>query len=178
MSLTSNRKKIDFQQRKLRTVALQRTAVNKLMRPYNTQEHRTMDLSTWHSDLSVENAELDLQHITLQEIGRSIVSSIACNANSKVLCDLIEDFLALSVMHDRLEEEILRSNGCPTLEEHHHLHQESLTLFAGFLEQERAQCADRHAVATAVLQWMEHHISDTDLKVKQYLQETPCVPGD
>lgn len=125
---------------------------------------------SWTSQLSVENAELDAQHITLIEIGRSVVSSIAQDAASEVICDLMEDFVALSKLHDGLEEEILRRNNCPSLAEHQLLHLSSRELFTSYLQQERAQTADRQAISFALSEWMQHHVSENDMKVKDYLK--------
>lgn len=124
----------------------------------------------WNSGLSVENAELDAQHITLHEIGRSIVDSIEQKASSEALCDLIADFLAMSKVHDMREESILRQNHCPSLFEHQQVHQQARDCFTDFLELERKKIADRPALASAVSQWMQHHISDNDLQVKNYLK--------
>lgn len=128
-----------------------------------------MNIDSWSSQLSTKNAELDEQHITLIEIGRAIVTCIEQQGASSNLCDLLQDFVALSSLHDKLEEEILERNKCPSLAEHQQIHTSTRQRFDAYLREESAHGCDRQALSSEVQEWAIHHISERDLTVRKYL---------
>lgn len=128
-----------------------------------------MNISSWTTRLSTENAELDEQHITLMEIGRSIVTCIEQQGSSKNLVDLLEDFVALARVHDQSEESILERNQCPSLIEHQQIHTATRQRFEVYLLDEKSQGCDRQELAAEVQQWAGHHISERDMTVRKYL---------
>ncbi|MDT8989902.1 hypothetical protein RQP54_03405 [Curvibacter sp. APW13] len=132
-----------------------------------------MHIDSWSAQLSTENAELDEQHITLIEIGRAVVACVEGSALSSTLCDLLDDFVAMSKLHDGLEEAILARNLCPTLEEHRAIHLLSRKKFEDHLRAEQAGIGDHNALVSDLKVWAEHHISDRDLQVKKYLHAVP-----
>jgi hemerythrin len=110
-------------------------------------------MSTWNPSLIVENAALDSQHITLHEIGRSILSTIQSgDGSSERIVDLLHDFVSLSKSHDATEEAILACNGCPSLQDHMAIHRASRDQFSAFLSDAKIANVDSQALSHAVAQ--------------------------
>jgi hemerythrin-like metal-binding protein len=128
----------------------------------------------WTASLSVGNAKLDEQHITLLELGRDLVRLLDTDAatDGQILGSL-EDIVRLSRVHDALEESILEANRCPSLAEHKLAHQTAQTQLATLLSDGSRSALERAALNRWVADWMGHHISENDLPVKNYLKHVP-----
>lgn len=128
----------------------------------------------WSSSLSVGNAKLDEQHITLLELGRELLRLLETKTSTGVqMHGALEDILRLSRLHDALEEMILEANGCPTLAQHKAEHQTARAQLANLLADVSRSAADRAALGRLIADWMAHHISENDLPVKEYLKQVP-----
>lgn len=135
---------------------------------------RPEELLHWSPALSVGNAELDAQHIILLEIGRDLLELLVQSRSSpQHLCSLLNDFFVISNQHNALEENILARNGCPSLAEHRAAHQQAQSYLQVALDEAQTGCLDQAHLRHALSDWMQHHLSEMDLKVKQFLHYQP-----
>lgn len=147
------------------------------MQPKHPHEpHRVKPIPQWSSSLSVGNAKLDEQHITLLELGRDLLRLLDTGtATDAQIHGALEDIVRLSRLHDTLEESILEANGCPTLAEHKVAHQSARSQLANLLDDVSRSIVNRTVLSGLIADWMDHHISESDLPVKNYMKQTP--PG-
>lgn len=128
----------------------------------------------WSASLSVGNAKLDEQHITLLELGRDLMRLLANETTThRQIHGALEDIAKLSQLHDALEESILEANGCPTLAEHKVVHQTAREQLAILLADVARDTVDKPALNSLIADWMGHHISENDLPVKDYMKHVP-----
>ena len=133
--------------------------------------HPGQAVPKWSSSLSVGNAKLDEQHITLLELGRDLIRLLHTDtATEAQIHGALEDIVKLSQLHDALEESTLETNGCPTLAEHTVVHQAARAKLASLLADVSRSTAERAVSSDLIAQWMNHHISENDLPVKGYLK--------
>ena len=128
----------------------------------------------WSPKLSVGNAKLDEQHITLLQLGRRLLSLVetAPYPKDQVRVALL-DMVDLSCKHDALEEQILEDNACPTLSEHKLEHKAYRDALTGFLSGASHNILDATVLVRVITEWMSHHISENDLPVREYLKMRP-----
>lgn len=138
--------------------------------------YRGNPIPQWSSSLSVGNAKLDEQHITLLELGRDLMRLLEADGSTDVqIHGALEDIVRLSRLHDALEEKILETNGCPTLSEHQVVHQTARNQLANLLSDVSRSVVDRAVLSGLIADWMRHHISENDLPVKDYMKHTPLA---
>ncbi len=139
-----------------------------------TKQHRVKPIPQWSPNLSVGNAKLDEQHITLLELGRDLMRLLESDsATQHQIHGALEDIARQSRLHDALEESILQANDCPTLEEHKQVHQTARDQLANLLAEVARNTVDRPVLSGVIAGWMGHHISENDLPVKNYLKHVP-----
>ena len=145
------------------------------MQPKDTpQLNPRKPIPKWSARLSVGNAKLDEQHITLLELGRDLMRLLEAKASTKVqIHGALEDIVRLSRLHDALEETILEANGCPTLAEHKAVHLTARNQLASLLADVSHGVVDKAVLSGLVADWMAHHISENDMPVKDYLKNVP-----
>lgn len=138
--------------------------------------HRVKPIPKWSPKLSVGNAKLDEQHITLLELGRDMMRLLdtAATTNGQIQ-GALEDIVRQSRLHDALEESILEANACPALAEHKLAHQTAQTQLAAVLSDVSRGFLDRSVLSRMIADWMGHHISENDLPVKNYLKHVPTA---
>jgi hemerythrin len=138
------------------------------------QPHRVKPISQWSPNLSVGNAKLDEQHITLLELGRDLLRLLETNnTTNDQVHGTLEDIVRLSRLHDALEESILEANGCPALAEHKAEHLAARSQLATLLADVSRAAIDKPVLVGLIADWMGHHISENDLPVKDYLRHVP-----
>jgi hemerythrin-like metal-binding protein len=130
----------------------------------------------WTPYLSVGNAKLDEQHITLLVLGQNLLRLLQMDRlrNDQILC-LLNDIAGLVSAHDALEESVLEENGCPTLAEHKATHEVSRAKLASLISDASNESLNRADLAREIADWKEHHIRETDLPVKQYMKTNPSL---
>lgn len=139
-----------------------------------SKPHRAKPVPKWSPKLSVGNAKLDEQHITLLELGRDLTRLLDTDTATDVQVHaVLEDFVRISRLHDSLEESILEANDCPTLAEHKLVHQKARSQLASLLSDAARSKLDRPFLNGLIADWMGHHISENDLPVKDYMKHTP-----
>ncbi|MDO9145379.1 bacteriohemerythrin [Rhodoferax sp.] len=147
------------------------------MQPKNpSKPHRVKPIPKWSPSLSVGNAKLDEQHITLLELGRDLMRLLDTDtATEDQINSALEDIVRLARLHDTLEESILEANDCPTLAEHKGVHRAARTQLDNLLADASRSILDRPVLSGLIADWMGHHISENDLPVKDYMKQTPTA---
>ncbi len=128
-------------------------------------------IPVWSTDLCVSNAALDEQHITLLELGRSLLLHLERKTPADEDIHLaLQDLISVARRHCALEEEVLQSHGCPDLPRHQAAHAQSLTLLEQLLQDAQHGRLDRGTLRHVVTDWMVHHLRDLDLPARAWLQ--------
>lgn len=130
-----------------------------------------MTIPDWTPSLSVGNAQLDAQHLTLLEIGRHLLSLMDKQSlNNEEIRIVLKDFAGLSSEHDAMEESILEENECPSLAEHKLAHEAARAGLDQLLHAASQNILDKTVLARAIGEWKVHHISECDLPLKMYMK--------
>ncbi len=136
-------------------------------------------IPVWTPYLSVGNAKLDEQHITLLVLGQNLLRLLQMDQlRNDEIQDLLNDIAGLVAMHDALEESVLEENGCPTLAEHKATHEVSRAKLAGLISDASNNSLDKTVLAREIADWKEHHIRENDMPVKQYMKANPRLLED
>ncbi|MCX7242073.1 MAG: hypothetical protein NTU86_16745 [Burkholderiales bacterium] len=144
------------------------------MCPVNKDWRKGAPIPAWRPDLSVGNAKLDEQHIVLLELGRNLLRMLHGHApRMDSVAFALQDIYTLCRQHDQDEEEVLRHNACPTLDEHIESHRATQETLAKLLADIAQHAIDEPELSRVITDWMAHHISENDLPVKQYLKHKP-----
>jgi hemerythrin-like metal-binding protein len=153
-------------------VNTQQILTNAMQPKLPPKPHRVNPIPKWSPQMSVGNAKLDEQHITLLELGRDLMRLLDTGATTEAqIHGALDDIVRQSRLHDALEESILEANGCPTLAEHKRVHQTARTQLATLLSDVARGTVDRPALSGIIADWMGHHISENDLPVKNYMKQ-------
>lgn len=140
------------------------------------KQQRVKPIPKWSPELSVGNAKLDEQHITLLELGRDLMRLLETDsATQQQIHGALEDIARQSRLHDAMEESILEANGCPTLAEHKAVHQAARSQLANLLADVARNTVNRPVLSGVIADWMGHHISENDLPVKDYMKHVPAA---
>jgi hemerythrin-like metal-binding protein len=125
----------------------------------------------WTPYLSVGNAKLDEQHITLLVLGQNLLRLLEMDRLRKdqIQC-LLKDIAGLVSVHDALEESVLEENGCPTLAQHKATHEVARAKLASLIADAANNRIDRADLTREIADWREHHIRENDLPVKQFMK--------
>lgn len=141
---------------------------------HHAKLHRIKPIPQWSASLSVGNAKLDEQHITLLELGRDLMRLLDSGSSTEGLIHgALADIARQSRLHDALEECILDANRCPTLAEHKAVHQTARAQLAKLLSDVSRGAVAQSVLSGLIADWMAHHIIETDLPVKGYMKHTP-----
>lgn len=157
-------------------VNTQQFLMNAMQPKHPSKPHRGKPIPKWSPSLSVGNAKLDEQHITLLELGRDLMRLLDTDTATDVQINgALEDIVRLARLHDALEESILEANNCPTLAEHKGVHRAARTQLDNLLADASRSILDRPVLSGLIADWMGHHISENDLPVKDYMKQTPTA---
>ena len=130
-----------------------------------------MPIQDWTPSLSVGNAKLDEQHLTLLEIGRHLLSLLEKKPPpDEEIYFVLKDFAGLSSQHDAEEEKILAENECPSLAEHKMAHEAARAVLDHLLQGASQNLLDKAVLARAIGEWKIHHISECDLPLRKYMK--------
>lgn len=133
-------------------------------------------IPVWAPSLSVGNAELDEQHITLLELGKQLLSLIETHPSSNEQIHVVlKDIVGLSREHDAIEEQVLEENRCPSLAEHKMAHEAARAELNDLLHDASHNIVDRAVLTRVINEWRSHHIGEYDLLVKEYMKMKPPV---
>jgi hemerythrin-like metal-binding protein len=125
----------------------------------------------WAPYLSVGNAKLDEQHITLLVLGQNLLRLLEMDRPRKdqIQC-LLKDIAGLVSAHDALADSVLEDNGCPTLAEHKATHEVARAKLASLISDASNNSLDIAVLTREIADWREHHIRENDLPVKQFMK--------
>ena len=150
--------------------------MNAMQPKHPSKPHLGKPIPKWSPSLSVGNAKLDEQHITLLELGRDLMRLLDTDAATEVQINgALEDIVRLARLHDTLEENILEANNCPTLAEHKGVHRAAQTQLDNLLADASRNILDRPVLSGLIADWMGHHISENDLPVKDFMKQIPTA---
>ena len=77
-----------------------------------------MSLVLWNNSLSVNIKQVDLQHQRLVEMINKLDGSMKKGHSSIVITKILNDMVAYSLVHFKMEEELLETYDYPAKEEH------------------------------------------------------------
>jgi hemerythrin len=133
-----------------------------------------MPIPDWTPSLSVGNAKLDEQHLTLLEIARHLLSLLDKQApHNEEIHIVLKDFAGLSREHDATEEKILEENECPSLAEHKMAHAAARAALDEMLLSASQNLLDKAILVRALGEWKIHHICECDLPLSMYMKAKP-----
>lgn len=130
--------------------------------------------------MSVRHPLLDEQHITLLELGRSVLRDIerqppASDADLRIA---LLDVQTVARRHVACEEAVLAASGAPDWEEHRLEHRAELERLQALCEPAPDRPLHRSAVAACLVDWMSRHVRQFDLPQAAYLRDRAAGAGD
>lgn len=129
-------------------------------------------LPLWTPQLSVRNATLDAQHITLLELNRELLRVLDDKPETDgPIYVLLNDFATSFRKHLAYEEQLLEANHCPDFIAHREEHRKILAVLDGYLACAHTNCCNRAQLAQAARHWMEHHLCESDLPLRDYMKD-------
>ena len=100
----------------------------------NTKGQMNSTLTIWHPGLSLFNAELDAQHITLFVLVTRLVDSVEFSPKTDKHClGLQRDISSLTCSHQTIEEALLEKNRCLMYVDIKAEHAKTNVMFAGLM---------------------------------------------
>ncbi len=131
-----------------------------------------MDITTiWKPEYSVGHPEIDRQHQYLFELWVMLDSMKNQSDNRLSLEQALLSLFDYVEIHFGNEEEILASH--PTIREHKKIHAEFVGQTKQFMDDFHKNNLDLHTVVDFLLDWLIHHILETDSRYFKELQNVP-----
>ncbi|HXH71438.1 MAG TPA: bacteriohemerythrin [Mariprofundaceae bacterium] len=121
----------------------------------------------WSDELSVGNDHIDAQHRDIIEMINKLVMSRDDSLDSADVADALTGLMQFMRQHFRDEEELMRKNGCPWIEEHVREH----VRFAEKLT-ELFMMEDKELIRRTIpflRDWLVGHLATEDMKSRPYL---------
>jgi hemerythrin-like metal-binding protein len=124
----------------------------------------------WTKDLSIENNELDEQHMRLFEFTNNLLLCYDSKDDRSVVLRAINSLVDFSIYHFEHEEDVLRERGYPDLERHIDLHDKFRTRISQFKEQlDNGELNVLDDMIIYLIDWVKEHITVEDLDYKKYM---------
>jgi hemerythrin len=130
-----------------------------------------MDLPRWCEQLSVGDAVLDEQHkqlLSLCEHAASLLEHKGDNRKEHFHI-VLNDIFAASTLHFKAEEDLLRKNGYPKLEEHKKAHQLYMEQLTEILIDATHGDTNGEKLYKVLHTWLDEHETEADVLYKEYL---------
>jgi hemerythrin len=122
-----------------------------------------MCLMTWDPAFSVDDEDLDRQHMRLVQLVNSLHDAMLAGSPRHAMDRIASDLSMYARFHFRKEEDLLKLHGYPAIDAHIEEHAEfraRLDDFAGALK------AGRQAIPEPFLEfmktWLSRHLAETD----------------
>jgi len=127
-----------------------------------------MKVIEWSDELSVGNEHIDAQHRDIIKMVNRLVESRDQSLNASDVSHALTSLMQFMKQHFKDEEEMMRKNGCPWLDEHvkEHIH------FAERLT-EIFTTADDDLLRRTIpflRDWLVGHLATEDMKSRSYLR--------
>lgn len=130
-----------------------------------------MAMLEWSDTLSVHVKEIDDQHKSLVDMVNTLHDSMTANKSKEVLAKIVSDMRQYSIVHFETEERYMDKYEYPEHEFHKSEHKDFI---AKVVHVEEDYLADKISLSMDVLNflssWLVTHISDTDIKMGEYLR--------
>ena len=123
----------------------------------------------WDKSISVDDNELDEQHIRLFEFANSLLLKYHEKSDYEVVLRAINSLVDFSIYHFKYEEDILKKRGYPNIDNHIKLHDNFRKKIAGFkarLDNDDAGVMD--SIIIYLIDWIKHHTHVEDLDYKNF----------
>ena len=124
----------------------------------------------WDKSISVDNVELDEQHIRLLEFTNNLLLHYHEKESPEIIQKAISSLVDYCEYHFRYEELILKERGYPDLERHIDLHDRFRAKVADFqndLNNRDASVLDN--IIIYLISWIKEHTSVEDQDYKNYV---------
>lgn len=124
----------------------------------------------WNSDLSVGIEEIDRDHQKLIKYLNDLFTACFAGQGPAVLKDTLHQVQLYTRQHFTHEEDVMRANGYPRLEEHRALHAELVSELDDLIDEfEAGGDADLSYKTMQFLEdWLLHHILIEDKKIGKH----------
>jgi hemerythrin-like metal-binding protein len=133
-----------------------------------------LSIPSWTPDLTVDNETIDQQHHEMLALGRTAIYLLK-HQNTPLfrqqLPDIMDKILELTSRHFVTEERILARNGCPTLAEHQHQHQQHLNTLDELVRRAKEGRIDGMGFIKALVSSLYNHMYEWDLACKEFLRK-------
>ncbi len=131
-----------------------------------------MDIATiWKPEYSVGHPEIDRQHKYLFELWIMLDSMKNQPDNRLSLEQALLSLFDYVEIHFSNEEEYLATH--PKIEQHKTIHADFIAQANTFMEDFHKQTLDLHTVVDFLLDWLIHHIMETDIRYFNDLKKIP-----
>lgn len=130
-----------------------------------------MDLNNkfnWSDDLSVNNEEIDKQHLCIFDIIDQLNMQIPEDTKNNQFARLLTELTEYGLRHLREEEKYMAENLYPGLEEHKKVHKAYLLKVATF--NLKFNETSQQEVVDFLRNWWFNHISKMDMKYRDYIK--------
>ena len=125
----------------------------------------------WDKSISVDNNELDEQHIRIFEFVNELLSKYHQKSDYEVVLKALNSLVDYSVYHFSYEEYILKERGYPKIDAHVKLHDNFKNKISGFLS--RLNSGDKDVMDGMIIyliDWIKNHTHVEDLDYKNHMQ--------
>ena len=124
----------------------------------------------WDESLSVEDKELDEQHIRLLKFTNDLLLNYNDKDDPVVVLAAIDSLVDYCAFHFDYEEEILKQRGYPKLEEHIVLHDGFRTKVKYFMAKlDEGDKSVMDYMIIYLISWIKEHTHVEDLDYKNYM---------
>jgi len=124
----------------------------------------------WDKSMSVEDTELDEQHIRLLEFTNKLLLSYSDKDDDSVVLNAINSLVDYSYYHFKYEEEVMKERGYPYLERHIELHNGFRTKIDKFKKKLGEGDGDvMDHLILYLISWAKNHMVVEDLDYKNYM---------
>ncbi|MGE4292602.1 MAG: bacteriohemerythrin [Desulfovibrio sp.] len=125
----------------------------------------------WSDTLSVQVEEINAQHKSLVDMVNTLHDAMTANKSKEVLSQIVSEMRAYSEVHFATEERYMDAYGYPDSESHKSEHRKFTAQVA---QAEADYLAGKLSLSMDMLNflssWLVTHISDTDIKMGEYLR--------
>ena len=123
----------------------------------------------WDKSISVDNKELDEQHIRLFEFTNNLLQKYHEKSDYDVVLSALNSLVDFSIYHFKHEEYILKERGYPKIENHIKLHdsfRDKIVEFKTLLESGDEEVMD--VIIIYLIDWIKNHTHVEDIDYKEF----------
>lgn len=130
----------------------------------------------WKDEFSVNIESIDKQHKELFKIGNMLYDILSLKDEIDrydEIVTVLEKMKEYAVYHFSYEEKLMKENDYPEFEDHKKKHEEFMEMAASIDEEyiDQKQNEISMDLLMFVANWIEKHILNVDMKLKDYLNE-------